>query len=77
MTKHNYRNQIKVIQVFFSLHYKDYFSVGIRKVSEADQVNLDLFCWKSRRYDLIYTGINVHMVKVFLLGKQKLDGNNF
>jgi hypothetical protein len=63
--------------IFFSLNYKDYYySVGVRKLSEVDWVNLDFFHWKNT-HDLIYTGgINVQMVKAFLAHKkQKANGN--
>jgi hypothetical protein len=62
---------------FFSLNDKDYYSVGIRKLSKADcrRVTLDLFHYKNT-HDLIYTGISVQMVKSFLAHKkQKADGN--
>jgi hypothetical protein len=52
------------VHLFFSLNYKDYYSVVVRKLSQADQVNLDFFHWKNT-HDLIYTGINVQMVKAF------------
>jgi hypothetical protein len=45
--------------VFFSLNYKDYYDVGVQKVSEEDRVSLDLFHYKNT-HDLIYTGINYH-----------------
>jgi hypothetical protein len=61
-TKQNYRNWIKEMYIFFSLNYKDYYSVGVRKLSEPDQVNPDLFHHKNT-HDLIYAGINVQMVK--------------
>jgi hypothetical protein len=71
-TKRNYRNQIKEMYVFFSLNYKDCYDVGIQKLSEEDHVSLDLFHYKNT-HDLIYTGINVQMVKVSAK-KQKANG---
>ncbi len=59
--------------IFFSLNYKDYYNVGIQKLSEDDHVSLDLFHYKNT-HDLIYTGINVQMVKAFLANK-KLKAN--
>jgi hypothetical protein len=76
-TKRNYRNRIKEMYIFFSLNYKEYYNVGVRKLSEAERVNLDgeSFHWKNT-HDLIYTGINVQMVKAFLAHKkQKANGN--
>jgi hypothetical protein len=74
-TKRNYRNQTKEMYVFFSLNYKDYYNVGVRKLSEDDLASLDLFHYKNT-HDLIYTGINVQMVKAFLAHKkQKANGN--
>jgi hypothetical protein len=56
--------------VFFSLNYKDYYTAGFQKLSEEDRVSLDLFHYKNT-HDLIYTGINVHMVKAFLAHKKQ------
>ena len=61
--------------IFFSLFYKDYYSVGVRKLSEAERVDEDFFYFKNT-HDLIYTGINVQMVKAFLANKKlKANGN--
>jgi hypothetical protein len=61
--------------VFFSLNYKDYYDVGVQILLEEDHVSLDLFHYKNT-HDLIYTGINVQMVKAFLAHKkQKANGN--
>ena len=71
-TKRNYRNRIKEMYHFFALNYKDYYSVGVRELSEADHANLDNFHWKNQ-HDLVYTGMNVHMVKAFLAQKKQKD----
>jgi hypothetical protein len=74
-TKQNYRNWIKEMYVFFSLNYKDYYNVVVQKHSEDDCVSLDLFHYMNT-HNLIYTGINVGMVKAFLMHKkQKGNGN--
>jgi hypothetical protein len=72
-TKRNYRNRIKEMYIFFSLFYKDYYSVGVQKLSKAERVDEDFFYYKNT-HDLIYTGINVQMVKAFLANK-KLKAN--
>jgi hypothetical protein len=69
-TKQNCRNQIKEMYIFFSLHYNNYYSIGIQKLSEADRANQDFFRYKNT-HDLIYTGINVQMVKAFLANKKQ------
>ena len=69
-TKRNYRNRIKEMYVFFSLNYKDYYDVGVQILLEEDHVSLDLFHYKNT-HDLIYTGINVQMVKAFLAHKKQ------
>jgi hypothetical protein len=51
-TKQNYRNQIKEMYAFFSLNYKDYYYVGVQKLSKEDHVSLDLFYYKNT-HDLI------------------------
>jgi hypothetical protein len=57
------------------LNYKDYYNVGVQKLSEEDRATLDLFYYKNT-HDLINTGINVQMVKAFLAHKkQKANGN--
>jgi hypothetical protein len=61
--------------IFFSLNYKDYYNVGVQKLSKEDRVSLDLFHYKNT-HDLIYTGINVQMVKAFLAHtKHKANDN--
>jgi hypothetical protein len=70
-TKWNYRNWIKEMYVFFYFNYKDYYNVSVQKLSKEDGVSLILFHYKARtRNDLIYTGINVQMVKTFLAHKK-------
>jgi hypothetical protein len=68
-TKQNYRNQIKEMYVLFSLNCKDYYNVGVQKLSEEDRVSLDLFHYKNT-HDLIYTGVNIQMVKAFFAHKK-------
>jgi hypothetical protein len=73
-TKRNYRNRIKEIYTFFAKNYPEYHSVGVRELSEEDQTDPDSYFWKNT-HDLIYTGINVRMVKAFLAHKKhKVNG---
>jgi hypothetical protein len=74
-TKRNYRNQIKDIYTSFSTAYPDYYSVGILKLSEEERNNPNSFFWKNT-HDLIYTGINVSLVKAFLAHKKIKDNGN-
>jgi hypothetical protein len=73
-TKINYRNPILEIYTFFKSHYPDY-TVGVRQLSEEERTDPDSFFWKNL-HDLIYTGINVSMVKAFMAHKKvKANGN--
>ncbi len=74
-TKRNYRNRIREIYTFFKSHYPDYYTVGVRQLSEEERTDPDSFYWKNL-HDLIYTGINVSMVKAFMAHKKvKANGN--
>ena len=74
-TKRNYRNRIREIYTFFKSHYPDYYTVGIRQLSEEERTDPDSFYWKNL-HDLIYTGINVSMVTAFMAHKKvKVNGN--
>ena len=68
-TKRNYRNRIREIYTFFKSHYPDYYTVGVRQLSEEERTDPDSFYWKNL-HDLIYTGINVSMVKAFMAHKK-------
>jgi hypothetical protein len=72
-TKRKYRNWIREIYTFFKSHYPDYYTVGIRQLSEEERTDLDSFHWKNL-HDLICTGINVSMVKAFMAHK-KVEAN--
>jgi hypothetical protein len=74
-TNRNYRNRIREIYTFFKSHYPDYYTVGVRKLSEEERTDLDSFYWKNL-HDLIYKGINVSMAKAFMAHKKvKANGN--
>jgi hypothetical protein len=74
-TKRNYRNRVREIYTFFKSHYPDYYTVGVRQLSEEERTNPDSFYWKNL-HDLIYTCINVSMVKAFMAHKKvKANGN--
>jgi hypothetical protein len=74
-TNRNYRNRIKDLYTFFSTAYPEYYSVGIRELSGEQCNNRNSFFWKNK-HDLLYTGINVSLVKAFLAHKKiKDDGN--
>jgi hypothetical protein len=72
-TERNYRNRIREIYTFFKSHYPDYYTVGVRQLSEEERTDPDSFYWKNL-HDLIYTGINVSMVKAFMAHK-KVEAN--
>jgi hypothetical protein len=75
-TKRNYINRIKEsIYTFFSTDYAGYYNVGVRELSEEERTDPDSFYWKNS-HDLIYTGINVSLVKAFFAHKKvKANGN--
>jgi hypothetical protein len=61
--------------IFFSLNYKDYYNVGVQKLSKEVRVSLDSFHYKNT-HDLIDTDINVQMVKAFLAHKKQKANDN-
>jgi hypothetical protein len=72
--KRNYRNRLKHIYEWLEIAYPEYYKVGVIELSEAQLEDEDMFYWKNK-FDLIYEGINVGMVKAFLaFKKQKENG---
>jgi hypothetical protein len=51
-TERNYRNRIQEIYTFFKSHYPDYYTVGVRQLSEEEWTDPDSFYWKNL-YDQI------------------------
>jgi hypothetical protein len=72
--RRNYRNRIKHIYEWLKTEYPEYYNVGVIELSEDQLADEDMFWWKNK-FDLIYEGINVGMVKAFLaFKKQKVNG---
>jgi hypothetical protein len=72
--KRDYCNRIKHIYEFWKAEYPKYYDVGIRELTDEDKANEDMYWWKNK-YDLVYGGMHVKMVKAFLAKKkQKTNG---
>jgi hypothetical protein len=72
--KHDYRNCIKHIYEFWKEEYPEFYDVGIHELTDEDKANEDMYWWKNK-YDLVYEGMNMKMVKAFLANKkQKTNG---
>jgi hypothetical protein len=70
--KRNYRNRIKHIYEWLKIEYPDYYNVGVIELSEDQLADEDMFWWKNK-FDLIYEGLNVGMVKAFLAFKKRKE----
>ena len=70
--KRNYRNRIKHIYEWLKVEYPDYYNVGVIELSEAQLGDEDMFWWKNK-FDLIYEGLNVGMIKAFLAFKKRKE----
>ena len=68
--RRDYRNRIKHIYEWLKIEYPEYYNVGVIELSEAQLANEDMFWWKNK-FDLIYQGMNVGMVKAFLAFKKR------
>ena len=69
-TRREYRNRIKHVCRFWMEMYPAYFEVGTRLLSESDKQDRTLFHHNNDR-DIIYQGIDVTLVKAFLVVKKK------
>ena len=69
-TRKEYRNRIWHIYRWWMESYPEYFDIGMRKLSEKDKQDKVAFHHTNDR-DLVYTGLNVTMVKSFLSVKKK------
>ena len=69
-TRKNYRNRIRHIYTWWMKNYSDYFEHGTRVLSEAERNDRVAFHHTNDR-DLVYSGLNVNMVKAFLVSKKK------
>ena len=69
-TRKNYRNRIRHIYTWWMKNYSDYFEHGTRVLSEAERNDRVAFHHTNGR-DLVYSGLNVNMVKAFLVSKKK------
>ena len=69
-TRKNYRNQNRHIYTWWNENYPNYFEHGTRVLSEAERNDRVAFHHTNGR-DLVYSGLNVNMVKAFLVSKKK------
>ena len=73
-TKRNYRNQLKQMYTYWKEDFPEYYSIGVRTLSEEELNDTTKFFWKNK-HDIVYDGINPKFVKAFLSTKvKKFDG---
>ena len=73
-TQKNHRNRIKAYYEFLESSYPDYFSVGVRPVTDNMRDIRGIY-FHNNRHDLIYTGFNVDFFKAFLATKKRKENN--
>lgn len=69
-TKKNHRNRIKNIYNYWETVFPDYFSVGVRDLTEDELQDTTKFYWKNTK-DIIYEGLNSKFLKAFVATKAK------
>ena len=69
-TRREYRNRISRIYTWWMEHYPDYFEHGTRLVPAEEKTDTVKFHHRNDR-DIIYSGLNVAMMKAFLSSKKK------
>ena len=69
-TRREYRNRIKHIYRWWMETYPQYFEVGTRVLSEDERKDQEAFHHRNDR-DIIYQGLDVTLVKAFLVVKKK------
>eukprot|EP00581_Thalassiosira_minuscula_P014100 CAMPEP_0183720094 /NCGR_PEP_ID=MMETSP0737-20130205/12806_1 /TAXON_ID=385413 /ORGANISM="Thalassiosira miniscula, Strain CCMP1093" /LENGTH=674 /DNA_ID=CAMNT_0025949905 /DNA_START=270 /DNA_END=2291 /DNA_ORIENTATION=+ len=69
-TMQEYRNRIAQIYKWWELHYEEYYENGTRPLSKKEKDDEEKFHHNNTR-DIIYSGLNVRMVKAFLSSKKK------
>ena len=57
---------------FWKTNYPEYYTVGVRVLSEEELQDQDKYYWKNKT-EIIYTGINPQMVKYFLAETKKKE----
>ena len=67
-TKKNHRNRIKHIYEYWKREFPDYYSVGVRDLSNKELADPTKFYWKNKE-DLVYDGLNSKVLKVFVATK--------
>jgi hypothetical protein len=61
---------------WWKIHYPGYYDVGVKALSEEEQMDPTKYYYKGKyKHDLVYAGLNVHMLTAFLsCKKQKENG---
>ena len=71
----NYRARLARIANFWKVNNENYYSLGVRDVSNEDLANVTKFYFGRYKTDLIYQGINVEYVLHFLISvERRKDG---
>lgn len=69
-TRRDYRNRLQHIYKWWEKEYPEYYENGTRELDDADLANKAAYHHRNKR-DLIYRGLNVDMIKAFLVFKKK------
>lgn len=67
--KRDYRNRIKKVYKFIEQQYPGYYTVSVRELSVEELADQDKW-WHNNKHDLVYEGLNVNIVKAFLVSKK-------
>ena len=64
-TKREARNKLKLIIKFLENNYPDYYDAGVVEITDEQKNDREFFA-HTNTHDLVYTGINVRMIKACL-----------
>jgi hypothetical protein len=70
----NLRNRLGHIIEWWKANYPGYYDVGVKVLSEQEQMDPTKYYYKGKyKYDLVYAGLNVHMLTAFLSWKKQKE----
>jgi len=76
-TVRRFRNRITHIAVYWQKECPRYFAQGVRKITDAEKADPQMFFHRNDKFDLVYAGLNVDFVLKFLVQREKKADGNF
>jgi hypothetical protein len=70
--RRDHRNRLKHVYEWLKTEHPDCYNAGVTELTEEQLADEDMFWWKNK-FDLIYEGINVGMIKAFLGFKKRKE----